>query len=86
MSSGVAIWSPIVDRFLASQHLMLRERLIEISLREVAAPASLSARDAFKTRLARSHGSGLAQRLGPSTPLQQALASCRRLSIIRFCA
>jgi len=52
-ASGVPIWSPIVDRFLASNNLVLRDHLIEISLSDIAAPSSLSARgrEAFKTYL-----------------------------------
>jgi dienelactone hydrolase len=52
-ASGVPIWSPIVDRFLASNNLVQRDRLIEISIPDVAAPTGLSARGrgAFKTYL-----------------------------------
>jgi dienelactone hydrolase len=52
-ASGVPIWSPIVDRFLASNHLALRDHLIEISVPDLPAPTGLSARgrEAFKTYL-----------------------------------
>jgi dienelactone hydrolase len=52
-ASGIPIWSPIVDRFLASNNLMLRDRPIEITVPNVAAPTSLSSRgrEAFKTYL-----------------------------------
>jgi dienelactone hydrolase len=51
--SGIPIWSPIVDRFLQSNHLELRDRPIEIALPDVPAPSSLKAsgRAAFKTYL-----------------------------------
>lgn len=52
-ASGVPIWSPIVDRFLASNSLVQRDRLIDIPVPNVAASASLNGngRDAFKTYL-----------------------------------
>jgi dienelactone hydrolase len=52
-ASGIPIWSPIVDRFLASNNLVLRDHLIEIAAPNVAAPTSLGAsgREAFKTYL-----------------------------------
>ena len=51
--TGVPVWSPIVDRFLMSNTLVLRDRPIEIPTPNVAAPASLSTRGraAFKTYL-----------------------------------
>jgi len=50
---GLAIWSPIVDRFLAANNLAPRERLIELPAPVVATPSSLNAggREAFKTYL-----------------------------------
>jgi dienelactone hydrolase len=52
-AAGIPIWSPIVERFLASNNLTLRDRPIEISSADVPAPASLNARgrDAFKSYL-----------------------------------
>jgi dienelactone hydrolase len=52
-ASGMPIWSPIVDRFLAENKLVLRDRLIEISTPDVAPPASLgdNGRAAFKSYL-----------------------------------
>ena len=52
-ASGIPAWSPIVDRFLASNNLVFRDHLIEIPVPNVAAPAGLSTRgrEAFKTYL-----------------------------------
>jgi dienelactone hydrolase len=52
-ASGIPIWSPIVDRFLTSTNLMLRDRLIDVPTPNVAAPASLkgNGREAFRTYL-----------------------------------
>jgi hypothetical protein len=52
-ASGIPIWSPIVDRFLASNNLVLRDRPIDVSSPDVAAPSSLNTRgrDAFKAYL-----------------------------------
>ena len=52
-ANGIPVWSPIVDRFLASNNLVFRDHLIEIPSPNVAAPASLSTRGraAFKTYL-----------------------------------
>jgi len=51
--SGIPIWSPIVDRFLAANNLALRDRLIDVTPPNVAAPQGLSSsgRDTFKTYL-----------------------------------
>ncbi len=51
--AGIPIWSPIVDRFLTSNHLVLRDRLIEVPSPDVTAPSSLNSRgrEAFKTYL-----------------------------------
>jgi dienelactone hydrolase len=50
---GIPIWSPIVDRFLASNNLVLRDHLIEVAIPNVAAPAGLgtSGIEAFKAYL-----------------------------------
>ena len=52
-ASGIPIWTPIVDRFLAANHLALRDRLIEVTPPNVAAPPGLSGsgRETFKTYL-----------------------------------
>lgn len=52
-ASGIPIWTPIVDRFLAANRLMLSDRPIDVTPSNVAAPASLSrnGRDTFKTYL-----------------------------------
>jgi dienelactone hydrolase len=52
-ASGMPIWTPMVDRFLADNKLTLRDRPIAITTSEVAAPASLgeSGRAAFKSYL-----------------------------------
>jgi dienelactone hydrolase len=51
-ANGIPIWSPIVDRFLQSNHLALRNRPIEIAP-DLPAPSGLKAsgRAAFKTYL-----------------------------------
>jgi hypothetical protein len=50
---GIPIWSPIVDRFLAANNLVLRDRPIEVTLPNVAAPPGLNGkgRSTFKTYL-----------------------------------
>ena len=52
-ASGIPVWSPIVDRFLASNNLVLRGSLIEIPVPDVGAPSGLGSngREAFKTYL-----------------------------------
>ena len=52
-AGGIPIWSPIVDRFLASNKLRLRDGLIDVPTPDVAAPSSLgsSGRAAFKSYL-----------------------------------
>jgi dienelactone hydrolase len=52
-AGGIPVWSPIVDRFLAANNLVLRERLIDVAIANVAAPPSLSSngREAFKSYL-----------------------------------
>lgn len=52
-ASGMPIWSPIVDRFLAANGLALRDRLIDVTPPNVAAPPGLSSngRETFKTYL-----------------------------------
>jgi hypothetical protein len=52
-AAGIPIWSPIVDGFLASNNLALRDRPIDVSTPDVAAPSGLNAggREAFRTYL-----------------------------------
>jgi dienelactone hydrolase len=52
-ANGIPIWSPIVDRFLMSNKLVLRDGLIDVAHANVAAPSSLSTRgrEAFQTYL-----------------------------------
>ena len=52
-TKGVPIWTPIVDRFLASNHLVLRDGLIDMPTPSLAPPPSLNGRgrDTFKTYL-----------------------------------
>jgi dienelactone hydrolase len=52
-SAGIPIWSPIVDRFLASNNLALRDRPMDVPTPDVASPSGLNAggREAFKTYL-----------------------------------
>jgi dienelactone hydrolase len=52
-ASGIPIWSPIVDRFLTSNNLVLRDRPIDVPLPDAAAPSSLNTRgrDAFRAYL-----------------------------------
>jgi dienelactone hydrolase len=54
VATGIPIWSPIVDRFLASNNLVLRDRLIDVPLPDVTPPSSLNGggREAFETYLA----------------------------------
>jgi dienelactone hydrolase len=54
VATGIPIWSPIVDRFLASNNLALRDKLIDVPLPDVKPPSSLngSGREAFATYLA----------------------------------
>jgi dienelactone hydrolase len=54
VATGIPIWSPIVDRFLASNNLVLRDKLIDVSLPDVRPPSSLNGggREAFATYLA----------------------------------
>jgi dienelactone hydrolase len=54
VASGIPIWSPIVDRFLAANNLVLRDRLIEVPTPDVPPPSSLNARgrEAFRAYLA----------------------------------
>jgi dienelactone hydrolase len=54
VATGIPIWSPIVDRFLASNHLVLRDTLIEVPLPDVRPPSRLNSRgrEAFATYLA----------------------------------
>lgn len=52
-ASGIPIWSPIVDRFLAANNLVLRDRLMDITPPNVVAPPGLSSsgRETFRTYL-----------------------------------
>jgi dienelactone hydrolase len=52
-AAGIPIWSPIVDRFLASNNLVLRDRPIDVPAPNVPPPSSLNSRgrDTFKTYL-----------------------------------
>jgi dienelactone hydrolase len=52
-AAGIPIWSPIVDRFLASNNLALRDRPMDVSTPDVPAPSGLNAgaREGFKTYL-----------------------------------
>jgi dienelactone hydrolase len=52
-ANGMAIWSPIIDRFLADNHLVLREHEIVVPVPDLAAPTGLSdkGRQAFRTYL-----------------------------------
>jgi dienelactone hydrolase len=52
-ASGIPIWSPIVDRFLVANNLVLRDRLIEVTLPNVTAPPGLNSNGVvtFKTYL-----------------------------------
>ena len=54
VATGIPIWSPIVDRFLASNNLALRDKLIDVPLPDVKPPSSLNGggREAFVTYLA----------------------------------
>ena len=52
-ASGIPVWSPIVDRFLAANNLLLRDHPIDLTLPNVAPPQGLSSngRETFKTYL-----------------------------------
>jgi hypothetical protein len=54
VATGIPIWSPIVDRFLASNNLVLRDKLIDVPLPDVRPPSGLNGRgrEAFATYLA----------------------------------
>jgi dienelactone hydrolase len=53
VANGIPVWSPIVDRFLVSNNLVLRDRLIDVLAPDVPAPSNLSirGREAFKAYL-----------------------------------
>ena len=53
-ATGIPIWSPIVDRFLKSNNLVLRDQLMEVSLPDVRPPSRLNSRgrEAFAAYLA----------------------------------
>jgi dienelactone hydrolase len=87
-ADGIAIWSPIVDRFLADNHLRLREREIEIAVPDLSAPAGLGdkGKEAFKTYLASgpnkafvvngTHFGWAAGRRSPDDAVKEALGFC----------
>jgi hypothetical protein len=52
-AKAIPIWSPIVDRFLMSNNLVLRDSLIDVPIPDVPAPSPLSSRgrETFKTYL-----------------------------------
>ena len=52
-ADGIPVWSPIVDKFLMSNDLRLRDKPIEVAAPDVPAPSTLSnrGREAFKTYL-----------------------------------
>jgi len=52
-ASGISIWSPIIDRFLVANNLMLRDHPIDLALPNVATPSGLggNGRETFKTYL-----------------------------------
>ncbi len=52
-ASGMPVWSPIVDHFLMSNNLVLRDHLIDVPVPDVPAPSGLGARgrETFKTYL-----------------------------------
>jgi dienelactone hydrolase len=50
-ANGVPVWSPIVDRFLASNNLVFRDHLMEIPVPNPPASLSPNGRAAFKTYL-----------------------------------
>jgi pimeloyl-ACP methyl ester carboxylesterase len=52
-AAGIPIWSPIVDRYLASNNLVLRERLIDVPPPNVPPPSGLNerGRDTFRIYL-----------------------------------
>jgi hypothetical protein len=54
VASGIPVWSPIVDRFLASNNLVLRDKLMDVPLPDVRPPSTLNGRgrEAFATYLA----------------------------------
>jgi len=52
-ASGIPLWSPVVDRFLTANNLVLRDRLIDVALPNVTAPPGLNSNgvETFKTYL-----------------------------------
>jgi dienelactone hydrolase len=53
VANGIPVWSPIVDKFLASNNLRLRDRPVEVATPDVPAPSNLNdrGRETFKTYL-----------------------------------
>jgi len=88
-ASGMAIWSPIVDRFLAANKLVLRDRMIDISTPDVAPPSGLgdNGRTAFKSYLesgpnkafavSGSHFGWASGRRSPDEAVRDALGFCQ---------
>jgi len=89
-ASGMPIWTPIVDRFLADNKLTLRDRPIEITASDVAAPAALgdSGRAAFKSYLesgpnkafavSGAHYGWVSGRRSPDQAVKDALGVCQK--------
>ena len=90
---GIPIWAPIVDDFLKSQNLVLRDTLLEVPVPTVDPPAYLSqnGRDAFQKYLlsaphkafAASTTKGFAQSAGRRTTQdaeKHALESCKKFA------
>lgn len=87
-ANGIAIWSPIIDRFLSDNHLVLREHEIEVPVPDLPAPAGLSdkGKDAFKDYLASgpnkafvvngTHFGWSAGRRSPDDAVKEALGFC----------
>jgi dienelactone hydrolase len=87
-ADGLAVWSPIIDRFLSDNHLMLREHEIDVAVPDLPAPAALNdrGRQAFKTYLASgpnkafvvngTHFGWSAGRRSPDDAIKDALGLC----------
>jgi len=87
-ANGIAIWAPIIDRFLADNHLKLREHEIVVAVPDLPAPAGLSdkGREAFKTYLesgpnkafvvSGTHFGWSAGRRSPDDAVKEALGVC----------
>jgi dienelactone hydrolase len=87
-ANGAAIWSPIIDRFLADNHLKLRNYEIKVAVSDLPAPTGLSdkGREAFKTYLESgpnkafvvngTHFGWSAGRRSPDDAIKEALGFC----------